>query len=581
MKEQVFLPRMTSDSGFDFSNFFVNKKRFFLYLHNEGPTIKTLKREEDFSLIQNDMFHGVVAAVYFAANNNIIHYDIKPTNMCYKVVKKKDTLFLDNLVASRSKIQKKKRFTFVKNQWIYSVEPEMKPSNKRSRSTFNQRKPKRMFTPTKRLKSKQMDVNIFRFNQKGSVHIKLIDFGLSKVENLGLFKYRCRRILSKYKKYIQTSRFDLRHTLIDPTFDVFQEIQSRFDLCDSKNTKQLKHASTFCTSDSFARDDDLTQYTSKINNLTSSASKNTLQRQPLQAEDSWFLQIEDEPKASFRDHLIRIFFQSEQDLSKYELSPEAKQQVLKIEDKLKKLTIRGTLKYASVLSMLKIDCEFLTDFESMCYTLIDLLSLFPKNLPQEDQDLNIFDSDLFRTNTQKDQDRKQQPTINHKTLFLKTKSFVTKDQLDLALFVLACTKKADFQHNYAGIEWLFKVGKSKHSRRKRKRARSQISPKTSHSSLNQEDGEWGRFLRLKSLTSKVKKQGLHKLFEIFNLKTHAADLLLIKLSLCIQLHRFPAQLKDLYTLFAQFFFQYLLVVMFSRKYTFVHKFCVLMILSMA
>jgi hypothetical protein len=387
--------------------------------------------------------------------------------------------------------------------------------------------------------------------------------------------------LNQAKNYLKEKNPYIDLDLIDPNFDIYESICEQFDLCmkSSQNSENAKLGLSSVDQMDSGGESDLGSYITKINSLHSSLRTPKESRKNSYSFDQNVdvLELTKEPQITIKDQFINLFFKTNKSKGIQKVTSEDKKQFEKIQNKIKKMKIRGTIKYTSILSLLKVNCEFLNDLEGAFYSLIDVLGLFPKKFVCKNEPVSVFDSELFRSYTNLEDASNQ----NFENLQRK-KTFFTNAHIDLLLAVLSNINKNEFEKNEAGIKWLFNLKKSKKmNMKKRMRSKNQKKTQIEEKDCHKEGKQIQRYLRLKSLLEQINRLNFEKIIEIFNLKHSVLEVLLIKLSLCSSENYkfFPSFAKRFYSLLKKNIFNFLVYLMFSKKYHFVHKFCIILMIK--
>ena len=593
METQLSMSSHAGDKNFDVQNLFRNRKKVAIYLRNEGNTLKALKKMPSVDDFHADLVKSLLSLVHFLGTNNLIHYDVKPANVCFQTA---DTLSKSDLNESdQSQQNYVPRWVIKKYDWSVPQEPDLRSHARRDASSLSRyskksssgfRKPTEIGSSKHRLNRTRnksasnrcrfglnpsgtgRQTITIQFRQTGKLRLKLIDFGLAKHQNLAIISYRIRCVLKKLKAHVAKSDLALDMELVDEHFDLHQELASRFDLHSSRSPKAKYQTETRFAMLDVGTEQDLGLYTKRINTVHHQ-SESGLPDKAFSPKSQFStglnrLDSEEQFKPSLRDRffgLIRKLTTPEPSA----LTAEYKSQLRTAQTKIQKMSVRGTVKFAGILSMLKIDCHFLADVESTLYTLLDVMKLLPKRPVQPRRQFGKFRSELFEADRQVGIGR-----TDDLSEFATRTTFFSHAEVDILLAVLVILHQDDFNRVEAGIAWLFELSQSYRigpARRAKKKSRQRQK--------TQVNTDQHRLDRLRMLVDKVNRVRPERLFEVFNLRRPVLENLLTKLSLHVaeQFKAFPESMRKLFRVVKKALFHWLVCVMFSSKYHFLHKFC--------
>ena len=418
---------------------------------------------------------------------------------------------------------------------------------------------------------------------------KLIDFGLSEIADYDSFQVLTQKTLSKFKDYVKKQKLQVNINLINEDFNFYDFLKKSYLIISNESLVQDHQVSiTKINSDLFHHIMDETShnsefYTSNVNKLHSkfSTKSNSTVRKIIPIPSTQQLSFEifpvdSEPRTPFLSQLKLFIFDEPPEIKLLKLPKDKKRKFDKIFKKLKSKAIRGTIKYASIFSLLKIKSHFLGDVESMFYSILNILGLFPQHAPMPRCSNNssytrnrIFKSELDINTKNKDR------------LILPGDKLLSQDQVDLLLTVLTLIQKKDYPHHESAILRMFQFGMRASLHFNRRKMHETVKEFRCNNLRYDQFNEVSRFKRMKFIIKEIFAKRSNLVHEVLNLNSEVVQSLQVKLGMRFtpEFDLLPLHLQRFYSKFQQFFFNYSLMVMFSREILFVHKFCIILILQ--
>lgn len=557
-----------------------NPKNFFcqfkirLIIFNSGKTLSTLKKISNFLDSRSEVIKQMMNSVLSLKENSLIHNDIKLGNMCYKS-KSRTHLFKKNGLnrsISRTKNVRKSfpRPNFKNSQRIQPKKPKFLESdnkiaikgikgNLKLYSTKNPRR--RNFHRIASMNGKYFSEHTLLEKKTGK--IKLIDFGLSKNADYNIFREQIRINVNKLKNYAEKT--DLKLDNLDPSFCFYTELKY---LINQKNDR-VSGVSSLTSS--------IISHMKKGNDeLEISDYIGCINTHFLNRNDNSNLEIETEPRVTLIDNLKYFFDDFEYKKNLRIQSEDLTGSFQKEWNRLKRKPIRGTLKYASILSFLKIKPNFLFDIESMYYSIQEFLGTNFGNSTNtthsrsliKNTNINLFESEKNLKLPEKD--------IWHE------RNLLSEQELDTLISILCITQKSQFGSYECAIEKIFNLQTSK------KRLKRMLHSKTEGKYINFYDAEIyltysevNRFKILKTLLRELQIIYANDPGELLNLKATVSGIFREKVNMYSSLDfRFlPPNVKKYFVLYQKMFYHFLISFMFSADVHFLHKFLVIFTLQ--
>jgi hypothetical protein len=225
------------------------------------------------------------------------------------------------------------------------------------------------------------------------------------------------------------------------------------------------------------------------------------------------------------------------------------------------------------MGLLKVDSKFVEDCESCFYTMLDLFKFYPKTIPSSNTlnaSLNsIRKSYLFQSNSFTDQEIFKKERI---------KSFITDDQIDILISILAVIEKERFPVHEIGIMKTFGHYKSKELKIRREEYLNKDA-KQKGRVLDVDDGysDLTRFQRLRFLIYDLAEFNKKKVLQLLGLEASAVKHLLIKLGIedLPNFENLPVLILRYFQVLKKLIFHFLIYFLLSKDYSYIHKFLVI------
>ena len=580
MSKTVRRLRFDSSQSFDHSNLLANEKRMILYLDTQSENFLNVPKLNDIN--GNSYFRSFMTLINLLNQNGVVSRNINPSSLRFNLKSALVKGTEEGLRSKNNSILKKLQFEGSMSKKISTKKSKVNETKKRSQDeSFNVgRHVKdfcRMISQTEdKPRPANLDSELYllksnNMNSEQILELELVDYRFGSIRNLNRFKAKLDEVNYKFIQFIRSSRINVNYASIDMKFDFFEYL---------KNMLGIELESTKIRSKKNLIYSDLSIAASRVE--SGSHKGKCTPRQPdygrfdqnspqsqFTPEDPLFHRLEGEhPKSSMWSE-IRNLFKKEPDTKRPEGKESYQIRVKKEISKIQKMRIVNKPKYASILSVLKIDCAFLDDIESSFYTMLDLANLYPKDILNRKKG-NLVDliqhSEFVDFGIQ---------SISSKDLFESNhQTFLECEHIDLLLSILANIEIEDFPRNEKGIIWFFDLEKAG----SRNILDMKINLQRSWSRKKVDDSELGRFKRLEYLTEQVNDKGKYLLKRVFKLENIHLEYLLIKIS-----NKFARCLPYYLSMFVQnyrkLFLKFLIQVMLSKKYSFFHKFCVVMMLK--
>lgn len=584
---------INANSDFDKINMLRNKKRFTLFLSDEGQLLRNVDKSKGNVFFQNEVFPKMVELVLSCATCNFVHGDLSPTSIFYSETEEFQNPLEDEdeqasgqkgFNASTSVFQKIKPTRRIRHKMNSCLrdDPEAGLGNLFQHSfedSLRESLPQSKVTSQMLLSSRHREFLVGEIKKK--VQLKLTSLGQGKILDFKKFAAQQRQALLKYSEIRNRSQIRVEFSPIDKYFDFAEELKKEVNISisDQENVESQFMTRSYLRDNNFLFRKSREAVPQKRRVGPASGGRLHISKSIVNSEacsnEFELIDPEREGSYSFSDNLHKFFFESSFFKKKSKLDKQQIKEIEALSAKIKKRPIKGHQKYAGILSFLKVDGYFLGDFESVFYSVLDIMSLLPRS-PATRADR----ASSFMFNSQIKSNRpSEEKEIENITSFQAKITFMTGTQIEILLSVLASISETDFPEHESAINMLFGFQK-KSVQVHRKLPRSRHSPATGKSPVKGY-GEVDRFRRLRSLLLRINEQRQDKIFEFFNLRFEKSRNLLVKLSMenSEEFSQLPTKMRVYYQLFKKWFFHYLVFLMLSKQYHFIHKFCVLLMLK--
>lgn len=581
------------DSFFDNSNLLKNKKKFTLFLSNEGKLLKNVGKSKGNIHFQNEVFPKMLELVLSCANCNFVHGDLTPTNIFYAVIEEFQTNFEDdddprnnqkntpNQPSSNffRKIKPTRRIRHKLNSSIkgHPNQPMRDFFENSFDESFHEAPGNKQITSEMLLASRHRDFLIGDIKEK--VQLKLTGLGLGKILDSKEYTNKQKQALEKYLNMAKKSRIKLEFNPVDKYFDFFRELRTELKVSvpDKKLLQSQIMTRSFLRDNNFLFNRNARIESKKANRQGRKQlkiSKEAIQSEKFENEFE-IIDPKEGSNYSISDNLHKFFFSESFFKKKSKLGKDKIKEINALADKIKKKPIKGNQKYASIFSFLKVESYFLGDFESMFYSILEVMNHLPKKVSEPVRRTSSF---MFNSQVQSSRPSYQENVENISSFRAKI-TFITNLQIDVLLSILANICEADFPEYESGINFLFGFHKKTLNAHRKIQSLNQLPMDETPRAKGY--GEVDRFYRLRKLLLRINEQRQAEIFEFFNLRFEKSQNLLIKLSLenSEEFCNLPTKMRVFYQLFKKWFFHFLVFLMLSKQCHFIHKFCILLMLK--
>ena len=448
-------------------NLMKSSKKISLYFLHEGNLLREFQAENTDSSIKSKLLSAVIKLMYTCGTSNFIHNDLNPNNIFYTL----QTVDQNHIRRSSKVKSKESKNLFSKMKSTKRIRSKDSQANNNN-TDFIQSKlaqKKILLDPkSNNIKVAKSSVSVKSFInesrkqflvQEREKYIKLTftSLGLGKTQSLTQSTQRQQWIWFYYLKHISKSKIKIKTHLVDENFDFYKDLRREFDSFFTKDakTKTFDNLLTPKTMTSLQS----TKSSFKFNRKPHLDTSISESRDPSSPENAYdILPFYKESTLSVKDNLHKFFFESDYLKKASKLSKEHKQEVYKANNKIKKKSIRGTIKYASVLSFLKVNDEFLRDIESIFYSYLDSSRCLPKTTCVSNQKQSVvFNSDIRLENPKV----LNEFTVENITSFKSKQTFISDDQIDILLSILVNVYKNDFLKNESCINLVYNLRKKR------------------------------------------------------------------------------------------------------------------------
>lgn len=215
--------------------------------------------------------------------------------------------------------------------------------------------------------------------------------------------------------------------------------------------------------------------------------------------------------------------------------------------------------------MLRVDSSFVGDIESGFYSTLDLLGRYPEKVISKTRCLDKWDLDIANKLKTVEEESFLEDffKVNNETSF-------DEKEIDLFLSILSNIEIQDFEENQAGIVWYFGLLNNL----------TDIVQKAKASSIykGSESSEIHRFLRLKYMIETIAREKKYILCRLFELDRAYIEHFFIKISSKFRLSS-PPYFSEFLRKLESYRLNFIVMVLMSEKYHFIHKFCMVAMLK--
>ena len=554
------------------TNVFLNEKKVLIYYQNEGNSLDKLKINKNIQDHESDIVKSMFNLLKFGQENNFIFNDLRPQNIAFRFLL--DNTFYSNILSKSSNQSK----TFKKSM--------------REENTFKSEKSEipfriRVFQEANTISKIFMHRNILDNSTKSSfshidnennfkIHLKMLNFYKSERENFSIFVYNIEQALRSFKTYLVNNKNKLNSELVKTKVDFSKSLNELIYDDFSKNEDCIV-SSTRTIDFSFDYEDDIDKYKSTINQSSDFISTNsTVNDFNFQKKEIKKIELVNERKNSIVNKVKKIFRSISRSEKIYLNKTQIKKDTLNTLNALNKIKFEKINKFCSILDFLKIKSKFIGDCESCFYSILYIFEKYPSIVPY------VKKSSLYQIKRKSIlNDSKREST---EILFQdeKIKSIFTNDQIDLLIYILAIIEKNKFPEHEVGIMMIFEYYKTKELNIREVYSSDNITDGSNEVlDVYNEDSDMSRFKRLKFLIYDIIKYKKKKVFQLFGLDYLTTKHLLIKLGFehTPSFKTLSPYVLEFYSMIKDFMFQYLVYVMFSNEYSYLHKFMIIAILK--
>ena len=557
-------------------NFF-QRIRVSLLLFDSGKTLRSLKKIRNFLDSKTEFLKKLINSVITLKNNSIIHQDVKPGNLCFQPPTRVNPFQKRNRYSKMTpknvrnishvpRFQNSKRLTPVKKGALESIKQiniSKNVSKNQPKIESNKSKYKRQFEDVLNLNNRYFSRTKSLRNPENTGKLKIIDFGLSKFGKYQVFKEIIRKSVDRLKQY--ASKTDLKLEKLDPSFCFYFEI--KILISQTQISKSIFSSVTSGHSLGIEMSHDVSEFSNYVGQINKHFVKDQMPT---------ILEIETEPRVTLLDNLKYFIddFEYRRNLRtmSLDLTPSFEKEWLR----LKRLPIRGTLKYASILSFLKIKPNFLFDCESLFYTMLEFLDSGPEQFGNSDRlkpTCKVANDSLFES-----QKHIKMPTKD----ILQKRSLISESELDTLISVLCLTQKSQFAALESALEKI--LGLQSRKRRLKRMINTRARERDQHIFLNEmylSYSEVNRFRILKHFLEELMIIQAQAPGQLLNLKPKIAIQFRHKINIFgrMEFRFLPFMVQQYFIKFKKMLFNFLISFMFSAEIHFLHKFLVIFCLK--
>ena len=398
-----------------------------------------------------------------------------------------------------------------------------------------------------------------------TIYINFFSFSSGKYQSLSLFKHTQQKSLDSLYRFLQKTKIRIKSKIDFYQVD-FYEILKKITKMDRKSLRsfsqdQMNYSKFLKNEKKFEKK--LEDYQSLLKNNQTHTPK-----RKEGSQNGYSLNRIDYQNTAcsfpFEHFDYEFLVQSKETRFSVLISSEVKTRFMKVIKSIKRTPILNSPKFASILSILKVDCEFLNDIESSLYCTLDIIGKYPEY---------IFIKDSQQNNTH----FQAKTSMSLKNTFkLNDKTFISPRQITILLSILANIDIRDFLQNVHGIVWYFELFDKK--KKEHDTLDYNFNPRISKFEHYKENSEIGRFIRLKILINRICREKKMDVLRVFDFNFEYLKHLLIKLSpkfaVCLD-----EKLQVVLRVYRRYFFNFLLGLMMSDKIHFIHKFCLVVLLN--
>lgn len=580
IKSLIVKPENSSNKYFNFDYFFRNPKKIALYFQNEGKGLYSVKSNKKMEMYQNDIINSMLKLILMGQKRNFVFNDLCPENINFYLNFAETPLSGNNSISLTDFSTLGHHSTSTQNTKVSSNHLPFRIRVFKDSKTIKQ-----IFTSS----NKAVDDSVLSQGEpdKSRIRLKVKNYFFSEKVNFDFFIYKIEQTINYFIEYLDSKNARLDRSLInsDVVFDKeIDELASEPDNVHLSLAKQRKESeimnSTRTIDFHFDYEDNLSDYKSNINTLHGHGTR-AQEAGPDSADQRRkgleICELVLEQKPNLIDSLKNMFMSvkpvtiDDFDFKKIKLEMAQKVEIIK------SIALAPSLRSNSIFDFMKVRPGYVGDAENCFYSLLYVLGKYPKAAPIKRRSslMSVRRTSIMTSSLDAD--------LRHNSLKEeKIRSPFSEGQIEILVYILAIIDKDRFVENQLAVLMMFGYFRNLKSQDQVKMVFEKQGEKLELTSdFFVKGSDSSRFGRLKMILENVSKNKRENVFQLFGLDHLSFKHFLIKLGLEFFpfFEKLPPKLKKLYWVIKKFMFQYLIFLMFSNKYSFLHKFLIIAILK--